>query len=253
MKNSFISFATFVGIAVAVHLAYLGIIDPQAQLAMEIAAANKQSVSRSLWVILKDGEQEVAFILMFYGIYLMGMSMLRLWSENYLFDVDLLEEADAENHSLAEILNDLDQLDDKVKSTPLVLVLAASLRRFLITGNVQNASDAVTTSVEALAVRIEAGNSMIRYLIWAIPSIGFIGTVRGIGVALSQADKALAGDIVGMTGALGVAFNSTLVALFISILLMFLLHALQKMQDDILVKTQAYCEKTLLERISKTS
>lgn len=253
MKNSLVSFAVFVGIAIIVHLVYIGIIIPQAEQATMAALSNGQSVSRSLWVILENGEQEVCFILMFYGTYLMGLGIFRLWSDNYLFKVDLLEEADAEHHSLSQILDDLDELADKVRSTPLVQVLAASLRRYLITGNVQNASDAVTTSVEALAVRIEAGNSMIRYLIWAIPSIGFIGTVRGIGVALAKADEALAGDIVGMTGALGVAFNSTLVALFISILLMFLLHALQKMQDDVLVKTQAYCEKTLLERISKTS
>lgn len=253
MKNFLISFAVFFGIAIIVHLIYIGVIIPQAEQATMIALSNGQAVSRSLWVILENGEQEVCFILMFYGTYLMGLGIFRLWSENYLFDVDLLEEADAEHHSLAQILDDLDELADKVRSTPLVQALTASLRRYLITGNVQNASDAVTTSVEALAVRIEAGNSMIRYLIWAIPSIGFIGTVRGIGVALSKADEALAGDIVGMTSALGVAFNSTLVALFISILLMFLLHALQKMQDDVLVKTQAYCEKTLLERISKTS
>lgn len=253
MKNSLVSFAVFVGIAIIVHLIYIGVVIPQAEQATMTALSNGQSVSRSLWVILENGEQEVCFILMFYGSYLMGLGIFHLWSENYLFEVDLLEESDAEHHSLSQILDDLDELTDKIRSTPLVQVLAASLRRYLITENVQNASDAITTSVESLAVRIEAGNSMIRYLIWAIPSIGFIGTVRGIGVALSKADEALAGDIVGMTGALGVAFNSTLVALFISILLMFLLHALQKMQDDVLVKTQAYCEKTLLERISKTS
>jgi biopolymer transport protein ExbB/TolQ len=253
MKSSLISFAVFFAIAIIVHLIYIGVIIPQAEQATLAALQEGQAVSRSLWVILQDGEQEVCFILMFYGIYLLGLGMFRLWSDNYLFDVDLLEEADAEHHSLSEILNDLSELEDKIKSTPLVQTLSASLRRYLITNNVQNASDAVTTSVDALAVRIEAGNSMIRYLIWAIPSIGFIGTVRGIGVALAKADDALAGDIVGMTSALGVAFNSTLVALFISIILMFLLHALQKMQDELLVKTQTYCEKTLLERISKTA
>ncbi len=253
MKKSLISFGVFVGIAVLVHLIYIGIIIPQAEQVTLEAIANGQSVSRSTWVILQDGEQELCFILMFFGLYLIGLGMVRLWSENYLFDVDLLEEADAEHHSLKEILTDLSELDEKIKSTPLVQTLSASLRRYLITNNVQNASDAVTTSVDALAVRIEAGNSMIRYLIWAIPSIGFIGTVRGIGAALSKADEALAGDIVGMTASLGVAFNSTLVALFISIVLMFFLHALQKMQDELLVKTQDYCEKTLLERISKTN
>jgi len=103
--------------------------------------------------------------------------------------------------------------------------------------------------VEALAMRQEAENSMIRYLIWAIPSIGFIGTVRGIGEALSFADNALAGDIAGMTNSLGVAFNSTLVALLISIFLMFLFHQLQRLQDGQIVDIQAYCDQYLLARI----
>ena len=91
---------------------------------------------------------------------------------------------------------------------------------------------------------------MIRYLIWAIPSIGFIGTVRGIGEALSQADQALAGNIAGMASSLGVAFNSTFVALLISIVLMFLLHQLHRLQDGLIVDTQEYCESFLLKRIS---
>ena len=48
---------------------------------------------------------------------------------------------------------------------------------------------------------------MIRYIVWAIPSIGFIGTVRGIGQALGQAHRAVEGDIVGVTASLGVAFS----------------------------------------------
>ena len=71
---------------------------------------------------------------------------------------------------------------------------------------------------------------MIRYIAWAIPSVGFIGTVRGIGDALGQAHKAIEGDIFGVTKSLGVAFNSTLIALIISIVLMFLLYQLQQAQ-----------------------
>ncbi len=252
MKNILASFGVFVGIAIVVHLIYIGIIIPQAEQATLAAIQNGQSVSRSWWVILQDTEQEICFILMFFSMYLMGRSLFKLLSENYIYHVDPLEDADTEHHSLREVLVDISELDEKIRSTPMLQTLSASLRRYLITNNVQNASDAVTTSVEALAVRIEAGNSMIRYMIWAIPSFGFIGTVRGVGAALSKADEALSGDIVGMTAALGVAFNSTFVALCISIILMFFLHRLQQMQDNLLVQTQAYCEKYLLERISET-
>ena len=94
---------------------------------------------------------------------------------------------------------------------------------------------------------------MIRYLIWAVPSIGFIGTVRGIGEALSRADEALAGNIYGMTSSLGVAFNSTLVALVISIVLMFLLHQLQRLQDSLIVSVNDYLQQKVLDRLSKAS
>ena len=98
---------------------------------------------------------------------------------------------------------------------------------------------------------MESELSMIKYIIWAIPSIGFIGTVRGIGEALSQAHIAVEGDIAGMTASLGVAFNSTFVALLISILLMFFLHQLQLVQDRLIHAIHDYCDKNLLSRLRK--
>jgi biopolymer transport protein ExbB/TolQ len=221
----------------------------------EAARQLGQTTPRELVVILKDYEQEICVILMIWGSYLIAVKLIALLKERYLFTVDLLErtsaESESESQDMQEALVALEELPVEARETPLVKTLAASIRRYLITGDVQNTSDAIQSSVEALALKLEAENSMIRYLIWAIPSIGFIGTVRGIGQALSQADLALAGDITGMTDSLGVAFNSTFVALLISIVLMFLLHQLQRLQDDSVVDTQAYCEKFLLTRISR--
>lgn len=123
------------------------------------------------------------------------------------------------------------------------------LRRFKNTQNVQHASQAISDSVDILAAQLESGNSMIRYFIWAIPSIGFIGTVRGIGSALARAEEAVAGDISGMVDKLGVAFNSTLVSLLISIVLMYLLHVLNNRQDEMVINTRKNCEKHLLTRL----
>jgi len=46
-----------------------------------------------------------------------------------------------------------------------------------------------------------------------------------------------------------VAFNSTLVALLISIFLMFIFHQLQRLQDGQILETKAYCESNLLGKI----
>ena len=252
---------------VTVHIAYIGYIRPQASLVLEASRQAGQSAPRHLVVILKDYEQEICLILMLWGMFLILGKCLAILREQYLFSVDLLEEsaeepeeaAEAEAaedspgefHGLNSALKTLEALSPDIRETPLVKTLMTSLRRFLITQDVQNTSDAIESSVEALALKQDAENSMIRYLIWAIPSIGFIGTVRGIGQALSQADQALAGDIAGMTESLGIAFNSTLVALLISIALMFMLHQLQRLQDNLVVDTQDYCEAFLLNRISK--
>lgn len=90
---------------------------------------------------------------------------------------------------------------------------------------------------------------MVRYIIWAIPSIGFIGTVRGIGDALGQAHQAVQGDIAGVTASLGVAFNSTFIALVISIVIMFLMHQLQLLQERLVLDTQNYCDVNLLRHM----
>ena len=90
---------------------------------------------------------------------------------------------------------------------------------------------------------------MLRYIAWAIPSIGFIGTVRGIGDALGQAHQALEGQIFGVTRSLGTAFNSTLVALVLSIILMFMLYQLQLLQERFVLETESYCEERLTQHL----
>ncbi len=258
--------------ATGVHGLYVLFIRPHAEQALLQAYQQGQSVARTIPVILKDYEQEICVILMFWGIYLIVEKYLAIAKNHFLFEEQLIADAgeDGEDgeggknggndgnggnaalHEMQSALRALESIEDKeIRNAPLVKTLSAAVRRYVATGDAQNTSDAIVTGVDALAARIESGNSMIRYLIWAIPSIGFIGTVRGIGQALSQADRALAGDIAGMTDSLGVAFNSTLVALLISIVLMFLLHELQRLQDKLIVDTQAYCEEFLLHRIEK--
>jgi biopolymer transport protein ExbB/TolQ len=233
-----------------VHLVYMGYVRPQADILLESARLAGLSAPRDLLIVLKDYEQEICFILMLWGSFLILSKCLMILRTNYLFTVDLIEQIPEQKIEPEAIIEKLDTaLSADRNLAPLVQTLRAALWRYAGTGNVQNLSDAIESRIEALALRQDAENSMIRYLIWAIPSIGFIGTVRGIGQALSLADKALAGDIAGMTNSLGVAFNSTLVALLISLFLMFIFHQLQRLQDGQLVDIQAYCDQYLVARI----
>lgn len=260
MSEMMKSFVALVVSIVVVHLFYIGYIRPEASQLVAIAMEQQQSLPRNLVVIVKDYEQEICFILMLWGCYLIASAYRQILKNQFLFSVDLIEEPkQADDETVDNTAKQLDvnqiihRLDNEVPrdclSAPLVQTLRSSLWRYSSTNNVQNLSDAIESNLEAQAVRHDSENTMIRYLIWAIPSIGFIGTVRGIGQALSQADEALAGNISGMVDSLGLAFNSTLVALLISIFLMFLFHQLQRLQDSQIVETQSYCDKYLLRRI----
>ena len=239
-------------LAVLVHTIYQVIIIPESIAIMSIAETNGQSLPRHFLIIIKDLEQEICIILFLIGFYLITYKIFQLNSKKYLFNVDFLEDIGSSKVSGEKAILELEKLPQDISSSPLIETLKASLRRYMITDNVQNTSDAITVSVNNLALKLDSENTMIRYLIWAIPSLGFVGTVRGIGQALSNADKALACDISGMSQSLGVAFNSTFVALLISLILMLLLHLLQKIEDNLLINIQSYSEKFLLNRISRT-
>ena len=253
MKNpKLIHYIVCIIIAAFVHIVYEAVIRPEAANLINQAIERGESLPRNILVIIKDLEQEICIILALIGAYLISYKIYKLNSKKYLFNVDFLEDIGSNKVSGEKAINELEKLPLDISSSPLIVTLKASLRRYMITDDVQNTSDAITVSVNNLSLKLDSENTMIRYLIWAIPSLGFVGTVRGIGQALSNADKALAGDISGMAQSLGIAFNSTFVALLISLGLMLLLHVLQKMEDNLLINIQSYSEQFLLNRISRT-
>ena len=128
-------------------------------------------------------------------------------------------------------------------------VLLTARHRFESTRNIQDVSSAISEVLDKESDRLDSELSMVRYIAWAIPSIGFIGTVRGIGEALSQAHKAIEGDIAGVTASLGVAFNSTFIALVISIFLMLIVHQLQLAQERLVLDAHNYCDNNLVRHL----
>ena len=235
---------------VFVQLLYSFWISPNVRIIEEVALLNGTILPRNFFIIVKDIEQQVCFILFLWGTYLCSEQLMQLSSQSYLFDVDLLSDIGESKKDIRETLDSIEELPDEIKFTPLVEITSAALRRYIITGSIQNASEVITPAIDNLSIKNESQLSVIKYITWAIPSIGFIGTVRGIGQAMSQAELAVAGDIGPMTSSLGVAFNSTFVALLISIVLMLLVSYLQRTNDQELVKVQQYCEKYLIKRIS---
>ena len=241
----------FISTVIIVHLIFSGIIRPEANMIIEAAKNTQSSIPRNFYIIVKDLEQEICVILLFWGVILILEKYLRIINSNYLFNIDLIEKKIESKIMAEEVMEKLDkQLSLNLRKTPLIESVNLALLRYSQTKNVQNVSDSIKSSLEMLSTKQDSENSMIRYLIWAILSVVFIGTVRGIGLALSNADQALQGNISLMTENLGIAFNSTFVALIISLILMLFFHHLQKLQDENLINIQKYCEKYLYSKFT---
>jgi len=241
-----------------VHGIYVAVIRPNAETFLEeerasIAVDQNHVPQRSAYVVIKDFEQETCFVLMLWALAILGYKMRETYRQQSQLDQDFIgldEDAVITPSDTGPISQRIHQLPESMREYLLPSVLLGALERFSSTKNIQDSSTEVLNLCEAESDRLESELSMIRYIAWAIPSVGFIGTVRGIGDALAQAYRAVEGDITGVTQSLGVAFNSTFVALLISIVLMFITHQIHLMQARLVLDTKRYPNKWLLSRLT---
>ncbi len=242
---------------IVVHGIYVSVIRPSAREELEAQAVqintNPNYVpERSAYIVLKDYEQEACFVLMLWAMSLMGYKALNTVRERRVMMLDLVPINQGTSilpEDAREYSRPIQALAEEQQRYLLPRALLTALHRFRSTRNIQDVSNSVRATCESENERLDSELSMIRYIAWAIPSIGFLGTVRGIGQALAQAHQAAQGDIAGVTQSLGVAFNSTFVALLISIVVMFLVYQLQLAQERLVLDAESYCDSRLIQHL----
>lgn len=225
----------------------------QRVLSAQGTASGKTSQMRSPYIIIKDLEQEFELIFAVWGFIILGHKLIQVRAERRLFKLDFIRIQPGERIIPEDALDRYKELRTAVDREAswhdrlLPEAMLAALHRFHATNSIQDAANAIKERAELVADRLDSSLSLVRYIAWAIPAIGFIGTVRGIGLALAFAEDAIKGDIAPVTDALGLAFNSTLVALLISMVLMYFVHIVQSRQEAFVIETQSYCRNKLIE------
>ncbi|HEX5079841.1 MAG TPA: MotA/TolQ/ExbB proton channel family protein [Geminicoccaceae bacterium] len=117
---------------------------------------------------------------------------------------------------------------------------------------VDQANALLNSSLELALHEIDLRYSMIRYVIWAIPTLGFIGTVMGIALALQFAGSVDLQDpslLAQLSKHLAVAFNTTLLALVMSAVLVLVQHIIQAYEERALNRAGVYCLDNLINRL----
>ncbi len=185
------------------------------------------------------------------GLFFIGMSIIGVKGMGMLSQRKSLTEAKIDWETIGEIENTNDRIDvfsDQVQSLSSWIgstylgkrlndvVLYVKSRR-----SVQDLDEHLKYLAELAAEQMHASYSLIRTITWAVPIIGFLGTVIGITIAIANVTPdQLDTSLSEVTGGLAVAFDTTALALGLSLVLVFSTFLVERMEQKQLEKIELF-------------
>lgn len=147
---------------------------------------------------------------------------------------------------LPNIEKKLSSLSEKNKDLLVKRILSSAISKFKSTASMGETIEIISIQSEVNRELHESGQSNIRYLLWLIPSIGFMGTVIGISQSLSIAHT---GKMDAITATLGVAFDTTLVSLVLGAIVTGFFHRLQEETEKLHAHLKDYVISNFVNRL----
>lgn len=256
--DRFINIVLLLLVTLVIQTVYAVYVRPSAEAWMveQQALVNADSTytpGRNVLVIIAEPEPQASITVTVWALLLAVLRAAGIKRTRNLLDADLLQlqpgscilPDDTRDH-----LRRFDQLPKVMRESMVPRVLQSALKRFGATRNIQDAATTVHHICEIESTRLESELSMIRFAVWSIPAIGFVGTVRGLGKALESAQFVLnSTNPAALTSGLGLSFNSTFTALTLCILVMYVYNELQLANDRLVLDTEQYAEDELISRL----
>lgn len=128
----------------------------------------------------------------------------------------------------------LEQLDDSDAGERLSGRLRTALDFVRRTGSANELEDHLKYLADIDAARASQSYGLVRFIIWAIPIMGFLGTVIGITVAIANLSPSQMENITDVVAGLGTAFDTTATALGLSMVLMFSHFVVDRQEQSLL-------------------
>ena len=156
-----------------------------------------------------------------------------------------------------ELLGALKKFPERLRETYLVQRLFNALRYVHQSESAEGIDDQLRYLSDVDAERSHDGYSLVRMIIWATPMLGFLGTVIGITLALGNLSPEALIDapkdaMQGLLAGLSVAFDTTALALSLSIVLMFCQYLVREVETQLLTSVDRRVEDELVGRFAGT-
>jgi hypothetical protein len=158
----------------------------------------------------------------------------------------------------ATVLARIHSLVDHPRHFVLLNRIDRALSNFKNIGQVNDVSAILRAQAQNDEDQVASSYTVVNGLVWAIPVLGFIGTVLGLSLAIGRFTQTLqaAGDLTliraslqGVTGGLATAFESTLVALTFTLILQLVITFQQKREMAFLDECNDYCHSHIVSKL----
>jgi biopolymer transport protein ExbB/TolQ len=160
-----------------------------------------------------------------------------------------------------EVLQRLRSIVDDTRHYVLLNRVERALSNLQNIGRIGDVSDILKTQAEYDENQFSSSYTMVSGFLWATPVFGFVGTVLGLSVAVRGFGGTLQGasDIASLksslttvTGGLGIAFETTLVALVCALITQLILSSMQLRESEFLDECNEYCHAHIISKLKLT-
>ena len=148
-------------------------------------------------------------------------------------------------------------------SNPADFVLLDRIQRARVNlknlGNVSAVAECLNTQAQNDEDYLSSTYTVLKGFIWAIPVLGFIGTVLGLAEAIGgfgavvkkgvNDPQELISALGNVTGGLSTAFETTLIALVIALIIQLLMTVVLNKEELFLDECSDYCHRCLISKI----
>jgi hypothetical protein len=191
------------------------------------------------------------------AIVYLKVKKLRHQQQALLLDVLPMELGKEINSSnVGTFIDHVYNLPHRLRDSLMVNRIRKALELFEVKTNSGDVAHAMDSQSNIDGARIGSSYIMLKAFLWAIPLLGFIGTVVGLSHAISGMDfrnleevSKIVDSIGAVTSGLGTAFDATLLGLVLAVLLNFPMNSLSKSEEEMLNEIDAFCNEVLLPRL----
>jgi biopolymer transport protein ExbB/TolQ len=153
----------------------------------------------------------------------------------------------------AKLAGRVDRISYRLRRTFIARRVLAVLDFLTQRRSAAGLDDQLRALADVDAMNFESSYALTRFITWAIPILGFLGTVLGITGAISGiTPEVLEKSLSGVTDGLSEAFDSTALALGLTMITMFCTFLVERAEQGVLDYVDQFVDTHLAHRFQRT-